>query len=245
MTGTESRSRPARPRLPPMPAGAPMNRLGLAEWIVDPKNPLTARVWVNRAWERFFGVGIVKTSENLGVQADPPSNQDLLDWLASEFVHPTVETSSGEAESRTWDMKALQKTIVMSATYRQSSTITPQLEEQDPENRLLARGPRFRLQAEMVRDNALAVAGLLVDKLGGDPVRPTSPTASGTSLPSTATCATISTTRATGCTAEVSTRSGSAPRAAADDDLRYAQPRDLCRQTLADQYPLQGFRAAQ
>jgi hypothetical protein len=160
--------------LPKMPPGAPMNRLGLAQWIVDPGNPLTARVWVNRAWERFFGIGIVKTSENMGVQADPPSNQDLLDWLAAEFLHPT-STTSGGTPATAWDMKALQKTIVMSATYRQSSTITPQLEELDPDNRLLARGPRFRLQAEMVRDNALAVAGLLVDKLGGDPVRPYQP----------------------------------------------------------------------
>ena len=120
--------------LPPMPAGAPMNRLGLAKWIVDPSNPLTARVQVNRFWEKFFGYGIVKTSENFGSQAEWPSHPELLDWLATEFVRGG------------WDMKAIQKVIVMSAAYRQSSKVTPDLREKDPENRLLARGPRFRLQ---------------------------------------------------------------------------------------------------
>jgi len=149
--------------LNPLPAGAPTNRLGLARWIVDPANPLTARVAVNRFWEMYFGVGIVKSSENFGVQAEWPSNMELLDWLATEFV------ADG------WDMKAIQKKILMSATYRQSSAVTPALLERDPENRLLARGPRFRLQAEMIRDNALAVGGLLIEKLGGPSVRPYQP----------------------------------------------------------------------
>jgi hypothetical protein len=149
--------------LPPLPAGVPANRLGLARWIVDPANPLTARVTVNRFWEMLFGVGIVKSSENFGVQAEWPSNLDLLDWLATEFIRDG------------WDMKRLQKTIVMSAAYRQSSRVTPSLMERDPENRLLARGPRLRLQAEMIRDNALAISGLLVEKSGGPSVRPYQP----------------------------------------------------------------------
>jgi hypothetical protein len=155
---------PALPSmLPPMPAGAPNNRLGLAKWLVDPSHPLTSRVWVNRQWEKFFGTGIVKTSENFGMQSDPPSHPELLDWLATEFVRLG------------WDMKALQKLIVMSATYRQSSKVTPTLLERDPENRLLARGPRFRLPAELIRDQALSTSGLLVEKLGGPSVRPYMP----------------------------------------------------------------------
>ena len=149
--------------LPPMPAGAPNNRLGLAQWLVSGSHPLTARVWVNRQWEKFFGTGIVKTSENLGSQAEWPSHPELLDWLATEFVRLN------------WDMKAMQKLIVTSATYRQSSGVTPQLMERDPENRLLARGPRFRLGAEAVRDQALAVSGLLAEKIGGPSVRPYMP----------------------------------------------------------------------
>ncbi len=148
---------------PPMPAGAPMNRLGLAKWIVDPSNPLTARVQVNRFWEKFFGYGLVRTSENFGSQAEWPSHPELLDWLATEFVRLG------------WDMKAIQKTIVMSAAYRQSSRVTPELRERDPENRLLARGPRFRLQAEIIRDQALFASGLLVEKIGGPSVRPYMP----------------------------------------------------------------------
>lgn len=149
--------------LPPPPQGAPMNRLGLAQWLVAPNNPLTARVWVNRAWEKFFGVGLVKTTENLGSQAEWPANLELLDWLATEFVRLK------------WDMKAMQKTIVMSAAYRQTSKVTPETIERDPENRLLARGPRFRLSAELIRDQALAASGLLVEKLGGPSVRPYMP----------------------------------------------------------------------
>ena len=149
--------------LPPLPLGQPMNRLGLARWIVDPANPLTARVWVNRAWEDGFGTGLAKTTENLGTQAEFPSHPELLDWLATEFVRVG------------WDMKAMRKQIVMSATYRQASKVTAALLERDPENRLMARGPRFRLAGEVVRDQALAVSGLLVEKLGGPSVRPYMP----------------------------------------------------------------------
>jgi hypothetical protein len=149
--------------LPPLPHGAPQNRLGLAKWIVQPANPLTARVAVNRFWQIYFGVGLVKTVEDFGSQGEWPSNPDLLDWLATEFV------------DRGWDMKTLQKTIVMSATYRQSSKVTPDLLQKDPENRLLARGPRVRLAAEMIRDQALAASGLLVEKIGGPSVKPYQP----------------------------------------------------------------------
>jgi len=149
--------------LPSMPRGAPRNRLGLAMWLVDPGNPLTARVWVNRAWEKFFGNGICKTTENLGSQAEWPTHPELLDWLAMEFIRMK------------WDMKAFQKMLVMSATYRQSSKLTKELIERDPENRLLARGPRFRLGGEAVRDQALAVSGLLVPTIGGPSVRPYMP----------------------------------------------------------------------
>jgi hypothetical protein len=149
--------------LPPIRAGLPNNRLGLARWLVDPSNPLTARVAVNRLWQMDFGVGLVKTVEDFGSQGEWPSNPELLDWLATEFL------GSG------WNVKALQKTIVMSATYRQSSKVTPELMQKDPENRMLARGPRVRLPAEMVRDNALAVSGLLVDKIGGPSVKPYQP----------------------------------------------------------------------
>ena len=140
--------------LPPMPAGLPNNRLGLAKWLVDRSNPLTARVTVNRFWQMYFGIGIVKTVEDFGSQGEWPTHPELLDWLATEFM------DSG------WNMKAMQKTIVMSATYRQSSRVTPELLQKDPENRLLARGPRLRLGPEMIRDQALAVSGLLVEKVG-------------------------------------------------------------------------------
>jgi hypothetical protein len=141
----------------------------LGQWIVSKSNPLTARVAVNRYWEQFFGTGIVKTTENLGSQAEWPSHPELLDWLACEFMHPTADGG------RDWDIKAIQKFIVMSATYQQSSRITRPLQERDPENQLLARGPRFRLQAECIRDNALAIAGLLVEKTGGPSVHPYQP----------------------------------------------------------------------
>src|SRR5262249_46517537 len=148
---------------PPLPADAPRNRLGLAKWLVDPKNPLTARVTVNRYWQHYFGAGLVRTTENFGVQGDVPSHPDLLDWLATEFVRTG------------WGVQAMQRLIVPSATYRQSSKAPAELLHRDPENRLLARGPRFRLPAEAVRDNALAVSGLLVEKLGGPSVKPYQP----------------------------------------------------------------------
>ncbi len=149
--------------LTPLPKDAPANRLGLARWITDPANPLTARVAVNRFWQNAFGIGLVKTVEDFGSQGEWPENLELLDWLATEFVRTG------------WDMKAIQKNIVMSATYRQASKTTPEMQQRDPENRLLARGPRVRLSAEMVRDQALAVSGLLVDKIGGPSVKPYQP----------------------------------------------------------------------
>ena len=149
--------------LPPLPRDAPRNRLTLAKWLVEPSNPLTARVAVNHFWQMYFGLGIVKTSEDFGSQGDPPSNQELLDYLATEFVQSK------------WDVKAMQRLIVTSAVYRQSSKVTPELLERDPENRLLARGPRFRLPAEMVRDNALALSGLMNPKIGGASVLPYQP----------------------------------------------------------------------
>ena len=149
--------------LSPMPRDAPANRLGLAQWLVQPSHPLTARVTVNRYWQMHFGAGIVRSSENFGSQGDPPTHPELLDWLATEFIISC------------WDVKAIQRLIVTSATYQQASEVTPALLERDPENRLLARGPRFRLPAEMVRDNALAIGGLLVDEVGGPSVYPYQP----------------------------------------------------------------------
>jgi hypothetical protein len=149
--------------LPALPSDAPRNRLGLARWIVDETNPLTARVVVNRDWQRYFGTGLVKTVEDFGVQAEWPSHPELLDWLATEF------TESG------WDIKHMQRLIVSSATYRQASRITAELLERDPENRLLARGPRFRLSAEQIRDMALTVSGLLSSKTRGPSVNPYQP----------------------------------------------------------------------
>ena len=149
--------------LPPLPGGAPANRLGLAMWLTDPSHPLTARVAVNRFWHGYFGVGLVKTLEDWGVQGEPPSHPELLDWLATRFVQ------SG------WDVKALQRHVVTSATYRQAPRYDAALLERDPENRLLARGPRTRLPAEAIRDQALAVSGLLVQKLGGPSVMPYQP----------------------------------------------------------------------
>ncbi len=149
--------------LPPLPAGEENNRLGLARWLVDRSNPLTARVTINRFWQMYFGSGLVETVENFGSQGEPPTHPELLDWLATEFMRTG------------WDVKALQKTIVTSATYRQSSKVTGELRKRDPENRLLARGPRFRLSSEIVRDQTLAVSGLLVERLGGPSVRPYQP----------------------------------------------------------------------
>ena len=149
--------------LPPLPAGAPVDRLALARWLMAAENPLTARVTVNRLWTQFFGMGLVKTPEDFGIQGERPPMPELLDYLAIDF------RDSG------WDVKRLVRSIVTSATYCQASTVTPELLEKDPENRLLARGPRNRLPASMLRDQALAVSGLLVDKTGGRPVNPYQP----------------------------------------------------------------------
>ena len=139
--------------LPPMKDSLPANRLGLARWLVDRDNPLIARVQVNRLWEQLFGRGLVETSEDFGTQGQPPSHPELLDWLAVELM------------DRGWSQKTLLRTIVTSATYRQASAVSPALAERDPYNRLLARGPRFRLEAEMIRDGELAASGLLSPKI--------------------------------------------------------------------------------
>lgn len=149
--------------LPPFQPGWPNNRLGLAKWLVDRSNPLTARVTVNRFWAMLFGTGLVKTVTDFGSQGEWPVHQDLLDWLAVEFM------DSG------WNVKGILKTMVMSRAYRRQSQVTPELLRKDPENRLLARGPRFRLPAEMIRDQALAASGLLVDRAGGPSVKPYQP----------------------------------------------------------------------
>ena len=149
--------------LPALAKDAPMDRLGFARWLVDGKHPLTARVTVNRFWNLLFGTGIVKTVEDFGSQGEWPVHPELLDWLATEFVRTG------------WDIKATLKTMVMSAAYRQSSRTTPELMQRDPDNRLLARGPRLRLPAEMLRDQALSMAGLLVEELGGPSVKPYQP----------------------------------------------------------------------
>lgn len=149
--------------LPDYPAGAPHNRLGFAQWLVSGKHPLTSRVAVNRYWLKYFGRGLVKTAEDFGVQGEWPSHPELLDWLAAEFV------------ANGWDVKAIQKLIVTSATYRQQSRVTPELLELDPHNALLTRGPRQRLSAHALRDQALAMSGLLVEQLGGPSVSPYQP----------------------------------------------------------------------
>ncbi len=158
---------PVQPGVPeafhPLPEGAPSDRLGLARWLVDRQNPLTARVMVNRVWSQLFGTGIVETEEDFGIKGSPPSHPELLDWLAVEFM------DGG------WDIKALLKLIVASSAYQQSSKVTPGILAQDPRNRLLARAPRFRLTAETVRDQALSLGGLLSHKIGGPSVYPPQP----------------------------------------------------------------------
>jgi hypothetical protein len=149
--------------LPPWPKDTPTNRLGFARWLLQPEHPLTARVTVNRYWQQYFGTGLVKTTEDFGVQGENPSHPELLDWLATEFIRTG------------WDVKRMQRLIVTSATYRQSSKLTPQLLAKDPENRLLARGPRSRVDAEAVRDTALYISGLLIERVGGKSVKPYQP----------------------------------------------------------------------
>jgi hypothetical protein len=149
--------------LPPLAEDLPRNRLGLAKWLMAPEHPLTARVAVNRYWQKYFGAGLVRTAEDFGVQGEPPSHPQLLDWLATEFF------ATG------WDVAAMQKLIVTSRTYRQQSHVTPRLLQVDPENRLLARGPRLRLSGHAIRDQALFVSGLLVEKTGGPSVSPYQP----------------------------------------------------------------------
>ncbi len=149
--------------LPPMAEGLPNDRMGLAQWLISREHPLTARVTINRFWQQFFGTGLVKTSEDFGSQGEQPSHPQLLDWLAVQFMNDN------------WDVKKSMKRIVMSATYQQSSKVSPELVKKDPGNRLLARGPRFRLDAEMLRDQALFVSGLMVQKFGGESVKPPQP----------------------------------------------------------------------
>jgi hypothetical protein len=153
----------SNPRTGSNPATSPTNRLSLARWLVRRDNPLTARVAVNRWWAELFGNGIVATLEDFGTQSEPPTHPELLDWLAVEFME------SG------WDMKHLLKTIVMSQGYQQSSRLTPDLLERDPRNLLLARAPRFRMDAERLRDNALTVSGLLSTRMHGKPIMPYQP----------------------------------------------------------------------
>jgi hypothetical protein len=158
------RVRPGVPHfLPSLPAGTTADRRGLAEWTVSPENPLTARVTVNRMWQEIFGTGIVETTEDFGVMGARPSHPELLDWMAVDF------------RDNGWDLKRFYKQLVMSATYRQSAKVTPKLAAEDPKNRLLARGPRFRMDSEMLRDTALSASGLLVEKIGGPSVKPYQP----------------------------------------------------------------------
>ena len=152
---------PATPAIfPPMPSGQTPNRMGLARWLVAPNHPLTARVAVNHYWQLLFGQGLVRTPEDFGSQGEPPTHPKLLDWLAVDFVE------------HGWNVKRLLKQIVLSQTYRQSTVVSAELLKKDPDNRLLARAPTFRLPAEMIRDNVLFSSGLLVEKMGGPPVRP-------------------------------------------------------------------------
>jgi hypothetical protein len=161
--GTPEKLHPLDPKLPP-------TRLGLAQWLASTDNPLTARVTVNRWWAELFGRGLVTTLEDFGLQSEPPTHPELLDWLAVEFMTPV------DPQAKPWSMKRMLKLMVLSATYRQSSRLTPTLAERDPENAFYARGPRFRLSAETIRDQALAASGLLSTKMGGEPIMPHQPT---------------------------------------------------------------------
>jgi hypothetical protein len=163
---------PATPAaFPPLAENLPRSRLGLASWLMQRENPLTARVAVNRLWAQLFGIGLVETEEDFGTQGALPSHPELLDWLAVEFMEP----GGSRPDAVAWDVKQLVRLMVTSATYRQSSHVTPDQLERDPRNRLLSRGPRFRLEAEMVRDQALALAGLLSRKMCGPSVYPPQP----------------------------------------------------------------------
>ncbi|MFN3648166.1 MAG: PSD1 and planctomycete cytochrome C domain-containing protein [Armatimonadota bacterium] len=155
--------------LHPLPAGAAPNRLTFAKWLVDRRSPTAARSIVNRVWQTYFGTGLVSTSEDLGTQAEPPSHPELLDWLAVELMEPSRRAA------KPWSLKHLHRQIVLSATYRQSSAVTPDRLAKDPDNRLLSRGPRFRVEGEIVRDIALAASGLLNPKVGGPSVFPPAP----------------------------------------------------------------------
>jgi hypothetical protein len=161
----------------PFPKELPNNRLGFAQWLVRRDNPLTARVAVNRYWQMLFGTGLVKSTEDFGAQGEWPTHPELLDWLAVEFMEPSrgMNGVNPAGQPAQWDIKHILRTIVTSATYRQSSRVTEALKQRDPDNRLLARGPRFRLSAEMIRDQALHASGLLVEILGGASVKPYSP----------------------------------------------------------------------
>jgi hypothetical protein len=154
---------------PPMKADQPRNRLGLAKWLLEPGNPLTARVVVNRLWQQMFGTGLVETSDNFGTQGARPTHPELLDWLAQEFAQPS------DPQAKPWDIKRLLKMMALSATYRQSSQATPEQLTKDIDNKLLSHYPVRRLSAEMMRDQALADSGLLVEKLGGPSVKPYQP----------------------------------------------------------------------
>ncbi len=159
---------------PPLPTNQPTNRLSLARWLVATNQPLTARVTVNRYWGMLFGTGLVKTANDFGSQGERPSHPELLDWLASEFMQGSATTGS-KPKPHAWDVKHLLRLLVTSATYRQSAVVTREKLERDPYNRLLTRGPRVRLDAELVRDNALAISGLLNAKIGGPSVKPYQP----------------------------------------------------------------------
>ncbi len=165
--------------LSPMPEGATPDRLGLAQWLTSPAHPLTSRVIVNRYWQMYFGTGLVKTAEDFGSQGEWPSHPELLDWLAAEFMWGGQQgdppSAIGRQPAAGWSVKHIQRLIVTSATYRQSSAVTPELFGRDPENRLIARGPRLRLAAEFIRDQALAVSGLMNGEIGGHSVSPYQP----------------------------------------------------------------------
>jgi hypothetical protein len=167
---------PAVPKvLPPLESESEIaNRLEFAEWLLDSDHPLTSRVTVNRVWQRYFGLGIAETENDFGLQASPPTHPELLDWLAAEFMG-RPRTQEDQANPNAWSMKALHRLIVTSATYRQSSNIRPELLERDPQNRLLARQTRMRMEAEVVRDASLAACGLLSEKMEGPGVHPPQP----------------------------------------------------------------------